>query len=142
MWYLPPKSYRNIENKVTVSRISLRRFAEDWLDHDAKVTSIPDAQIEKNSSELIMKDIACNRFHDPIIILYGGYNDLGLRHFEIIDTSMQNVRIIDQFLNDTLSSLDDVDQEWILSRKLTLVVYEDLNEDETIIVRNMCHGVA
>lgn len=142
MWYLPHKSYRNLENKVTVSRISLRRFAEDWLDHDAKVTSIPDAQIDNDISEEIMKDISCNRFHEPIIIMYGGYDDMGLRQFEIINTSMQNVRIIDRFLNEMLTSLEDVDQEWILSRKLTLVIYEDLNEEEAVIVRNMCHRTA
>lgn len=142
-----PIPCRNLENKVTVTRLSLKDFLHDWLNHP-KIEFEPreaHAQFTIPMYGRFIDEISCNVFYEPIILASNGTGA-----WFIIGKSLQTVAMINYFfkanafhrdddwmkgvLHD-VESLNDVDVEWMLSRKMTLVVYENLDGTELHALR-------
>jgi len=90
----------------------------------------------------IIQSISFNIHWTPIILFNDGYDDNGVQTFQVIRGS-KVIEAITGFLDDdntdtsgliTYSKLGPVDAEWIDSRKLRVMIYDNLTNTEKSVL--------
>lgn len=135
----PEKSVRNLQSKANSLDMPFHMFAQDWVMNEQRSLSAGiDHELTIAERNEIIQTISLNLYWDPIILMNAGYDDEGLQSFIIVRGS-KVVQAIIGFLNDdnsntpeliVYSELEQTDTDWIDSRKLRVIIYENLTQDE------------
>lgn len=146
----PIQDVRQLQSKAYSLDMPFHMFVLEWIVNDKKYLkgkACEDLTITERND--IIRAISLNIYWQPVILLYEGYDDEAKQVFTIIRGS----KVIDTILGfikddnkDTpelivYSELGSTDVDWIESRKLRIIIYENLTEREKIALKMLSAGV-
>lgn len=139
----PNESVRNLQSKLTNLDLPFYIFTQDWLMNEQRcLTADVDHFLSVHERNEIIQSISFNIHWTPIILFNDGYDDNGVQTFQVIRGS-KVIEAITGFLDDentdtsgliTYSKLGPVDAEWIDSRKLRVMIYDNLTNTEKSVL--------
>jgi hypothetical protein len=139
----PNESVRNLQSKLTSLDLPFYIFTQDWLMNEQRcLTADVDHFLGIHERNEIIQSISFNTQWTPIILYNDGYDDNGVQTFQVIHGS----KVIDAmtgFLDDDNTDtsglikyckLGPVDTDWIDSRKLHVMIYDNLTNAEKAVL--------
>jgi hypothetical protein len=139
----PNELVRNLQSKLTSLELPFYIFIQDWLMNEKRhLTADVNHFLSIRERNEIIQDISLNTQWTPIILYNDGYDDDGLQIFQIIHGS-KVVDAISAFINDDdtdttelikYNKLGSVDTDWIDSRKLRVMIYDNLTDAEKAVL--------
>ena len=139
----PNASVRNLQSKLTSLHLPFYIVTQDWRMNEQRCrTADVNHCLGIHERNAIIQAISFNTQWTPIILFNDGYDDHGVQTFQIIRGS-KVIDAITGFLDDDstdtsglirYSTLGPVDTEWIESRKLHVMIYDNLTNAEKSVL--------
>ena len=129
MKLVPTKPFQNLQNKTITLDMTVNMFIDDWVDNNKK--SLLNGTVTDEDQYKLLQEISLNiGCWSPIVLMNNRkVDDEGMETYQIIHGSSLLNTLID-FREDKFK-LSCEERDWIQSRKIRVIVYDDLTPDES-----------
>lgn len=129
MKLVPTKPFQNLQNKTITLDMTVNMFIDDWIDNRKK--SLLNGIMTDDDQHKLLQEISLNiGCWSPIVLMNNrSVDDEGVETYQIIHGSSLVNTLID--FREGKFELSCEEREWLQSRKIRVIVYDNLTSDES-----------
>jgi len=129
MKLVPTKPFQNLQNKAITLDMTVNMFIDDWLNNRKR--SLTNGVLNNDDQHKLLEEISLNiGCWTPIVLANSQIvDDEGVETYQIIHGSSLLNTLID--FKEGKFELSREERDWIQSRKIRVIVYDNLTSDES-----------
>lgn len=129
MKLIPTKPFQNLQNKTITLDMTVNMFIDDWINHRKK--RLVNGVLTDDDQHKLLQEISLNiGCWTPIVLTNNRLvDDEGVETYQIIHGSSLLNTLID--FKEGKFELSCEERDWIRSRKIRVIVYDNLTSDES-----------